>query len=258
MMNEILQNKYQFLKKLIRNYNSAIIAYSGGIDSTFLTYISYQILGKKAIAITTYSPSLTQKEIYEAKQIASQIGIHHILLESHEFNNQLYLENSSLRCFFCKKEKLNKIDIFAKNNNMDVILDGSNYDDLSEDRPGRKALDLFNIHSPLIEATLTKKEIRELARYMELPNWDKPSNSCLSTRIPQGIPLTIQSLQQVDKAENHINKYNVKKVRVRHHGDIAHIEVQSINKAIILENENSITQYFKTIGFEKTEFSFLP
>jgi len=257
-MNETLQNKYQVLKELIQNCNSVLIAYSGGIDSTFLAYISSQILGEHAIAITTYSPSLTQQEINEAKQIALQIGIHHILLESHEFNDQRYLENTPLRCFYCKKEKFYKIAKIAKKNKINIILDGSNYDDSFKDRPGRKALDLFNIHSPLLEAKLTKKEIRELAHYMELPNWDKPSNSCLSTRIPQGIRLTIHALQQVEKAENYINNYNVKKVRVRHYGNIARIEVQSISKDIIIKNKNSITQYFKTIGFKKTEFSFLP
>jgi uncharacterized protein len=247
-----LEQKSQKLNKLISDMRSVAVAFSGGVDSTLVLKVAHDVLGEEAIALTAVSPSLPKKDLLETREIASRINVRHKLIKSTEFENPNYLKNSPQRCYFCKSDVYSRFERFAAKACINVVVDGTNYDDRGDFRPGRKAASKHNIRSPLLETELTKSEIRELARRLNLPNWDKPSAACLSSRIPYGSLITIKVLSQVEKAEQLLHDLGIKQCRVRHHGDTARIEVNPLDFEVIYANREKIREYFRNLGFNNT------
>ncbi|MFO7677504.1 MAG: ATP-dependent sacrificial sulfur transferase LarE [Thermoplasmatota archaeon] len=241
--------KLKQLKNNLKQMKRVAIAYSGGVDSTFLVSVAYEVLQDNAVAITATSSTYPQRELKQAKQYAKQIGIRHILFNSDETSIKGFSKNLPNRCYLCKKELFTKIVQIAKNNNLDFVVDGSNKDDTADYRPGTKALQELSIISPLQQVSLAKTEIKELSKDMQLPNWDKPAFACLASRFPYGIKITKPRLNQVEQAESFLHTLNIKQFRVRYHNDIARIEVEKKDFPLILKHSDEIVQNFKKLGF---------
>jgi uncharacterized protein len=243
------QVKENALRRIMRDLQRALVAYSGGIDSTLLAVVAQQELGQNAVAVTAVSPSLPSADLEEAKMIAQQFGCAHVLIESHELENPDYQANTPLRCYFCKHEVYGELVEYARANDFAFIIDGTNLDDVGDIRPGRKAAAEYGVRSPLIEAQFTKQDVRDLARALGIPNWDKPSAACLSSRIPHGTAVTIQLLSQVEQAEMIIHGLGIRQARVRHHGEIARLEVAPNDFEIVLAQRERIVEQLKAIGY---------
>ena len=254
-MNIELRQKYAELKESIRKLDSAIVAFSGGIDSALVLKAAFDVLGNKAIAVTADSPSLPRRELEETKKIAKQIGARHLIIETEETKNSNYLKNPSDRCYYCKSELYSELKEASLQLGIKNILNGTNFDDISDYRPGLKAADENSIISPLKDAKLTKNDVRELAKYLGLEIWDKPSSPCLSSRVPYGNEITLQKLSMIEEAENFLKDFGIKELRVRHFGNIARIEVNESDKPIVDYNFNLIKKKFNDIGFNEIEIS---
>ncbi|GMO44642.1 MAG: ATP-dependent sacrificial sulfur transferase LarE [Termitinemataceae bacterium] len=245
-----IDEKYKHLQNYILEHGSAAVAFSGGVDSSFLCYAAFEALAEKAIAITVVSPMLPKTEIDDAKKIASQIGIKHFLITENKIDD-LVASNPKDRCYYCKKIEFAQILAVAKKNNVSTVFDGSNTDDLNDYRPGLKALHELQIVSPLREAELTKSDIRELSRRFNLPTWDKPSFACLASRIPYGDKIDAEKLLRVEKAEDVLRHAGFKQFRVRSHGDIARIEVSPPERQLFFNDKilDDISRDIKAAGF---------
>ena len=241
--------KYQKLEEILTSLGSILVAFSGGTDSSLVLKVAHDVLGDKAVAMTAVSASLPASERLEAGQIARQIGARHILVESDETSDPEYLANTPNRCFFCKKETYGKLTAYAEAHGFNVIVDGTNADDTGDYRPGRKAASEYHIRSPLLEAGFTKAEIRILSKELGLPNWDKPAAACLSSRIPYGTTITLETLSQVERAEALLHGLGLRQLRVRHHGSVARIEAEPEDFPRLLEHRNEIVTALKAIGY---------
>ena len=220
--------KLRRLEKLLVGFDRVAIAYSGGVDSTLLIKVASDCLPEgNLVALTAVSPSLPKSELQESVQIANQLRVEHILIDSQEIENPDYRENTPQRCFFCKSEVYQRFVDYAKKHGYEHILDGTNAEDIGDHRPGRQAAREHNVSSPLQELGFTKDEIRQLAREKGLPNWNKPAAACLSSRIPYGTRVDIALLWQVERAEEVLKQMGFGQLRVRHHGDIARLATGS-------------------------------
>lgn len=219
------ENKLIKLKNIVKSLDSALIAFSGGVDSSFLAKVCHDILGDKCIAVTAVSETYPKEDLRSAKRIAKLIGIKHIIIRTNEMKNGNFASNPKDRCYFCKSELFSELEKLAEKMKIKNIVDGTNADDLLDYRPGLKARQKFGIISPLALAGLNKKEIRKLSKSLGLPTHDKPSSPCLASRIPYGSEITTEKIKAIEKAEIIIKKLGYKTVRVRHHGDIARIEI---------------------------------
>ncbi len=244
-----LQTKLNVLRERIRRTESAVVAFSGGVDSTFVLKVAHEVLGAKVIGLTALSESLPSGELEAAQKLADQIGVRHVGLRTFETQDKNYLANAANRCYFCKTEMYSRIKAFAQKEKIRFVLDGLNQDDLSDRRPGRAAAMEHGVISPLVDAGLKKTEVRALSREMGLPTWDKPALACLSSRIPHGTPITLQALNQVDRAESYLRKLGVGQVRVRHHGDTARIEVEPPDFRLVRTREREIAAHLQSLGF---------
>ncbi len=247
----MLDNKYSELNKKIENYGSVAVAFSGGVDSTFLLKVAHEVLGENVLAITASSPLIPRNEVEGAKDFCKRNNIRQITF-TYEIENEPQIRlNPKDRCYHCKKSIFKKMKDIALENGMEVLLDGSNEDDTKDYRPGMKALEELEIVSPLKDAGLTKQDIRELSKKMGLPTWNKPSYACLATRIPFGAEITIEKLSMIEKAEEVLHENGFLRSRVRLHGNLARIEVspEQFDEIMKPDIRGVIVKELRKIGF---------
>ena len=244
-----MKKKLESLQNELSKIDNTLVAYSGGVDSSLLAKLAWDILGKKVKAVIVTSPTLPDRELQEAREIAALIGIELLEMASGEIDLPEYNVNSDQRCYVCKDHRYRMLRKYAAENGFQTILDGSNADDLSDFRPGHRAVKEQGVRSLLQEAGFSKAEIRKLAKEMDLPNWDKPSSACLASRIPYGVKITLDQLTKIGKAEEYLYQLGFRQLRVRHHGDIARIEVPPEDFNKLLNDREQINQKLKGIGY---------
>ena len=247
-----LEAKTQFLQRTLSGLERAVVAYSGGVDSTFLAKMAYDALGGQAMAVTAVSPSLARAERDDATRFAAQIGIRHEFIETRELDNPAYRANDSSRCFHCKAELFDRLREFVAERGIQHMLYGPVIDDLGDFRPGMAASRERGARAPLVEAGLRKAEVRELSKRLGLSSWDKPAVACLSSRVAYGSQVTVEKLRQIEDAEALLRAEGFRELRVRHHGPIARIEVPESELARFTQDSarrQRIIQGLKTLGF---------
>ena len=246
-----LAEKQRKLFSVLRDLHKVIIAYSGGTDSAYLAWAAHQVLKENALAITADSASIPESHKRDAEQIARDCGFQHEYIATHEFENPDYVKNDPSRCFHCKDELFDRLEEVARERGFEHIVYGVNVDDLGDYRPGQKAAKLHQVKAPLVEAGLTKAEIRELSRNANLATWDRPAAACLSSRVPYGTPVTIETIQTVEVGEESVKALGFRQFRVRFHGDLVRIEIakEELSKALTSEMAAAFTAIFKPLGF---------
>jgi uncharacterized protein len=245
----MLENKLNKLKDILKSLDSVVIAFSGGVDSTLLSKVAYEVLGDKSLAVTAKSETYTKSELEDAIELAKNIGIKHEVIETSELDIPEFSHNPVDRCYYCKKELLEKLKETAKLRGFKHVVDGANVDDIDDYRPGMRAVAELNVRSPLKEAQLTKAEIRELSKHYGLPTWDKPAAACLASRFPYGTEITAERLDTVGDAEAFIKSFGIIQLRVRYHDQIARIEVSETDMENLLKNRDQIVKKLKEFGF---------
>ncbi len=242
-------NKLQKLRELIGRYNRIAVAYSGGVDSTFLLYFTKIVLGKEVIAFTGLSETFTIEEMEFARAFTDSHKIKHIVIRTSEFKDKRFLENSKYRCFYCKSELFDKIKSLKKRYNFEVVFDGTNYSDKNDFRPGRLARDRYNVLSPLEIAGLTKEDIRKYSKRYKIVGYNRPPNACLASRIPFGISIENQIIRKIAIIERFLKSLGLSIVRLRHHNEIARIETEPEDLKKILLNRDKIIKKLKQMGY---------
>lgn len=244
-----LEEKYIHLQENLRSLNSVLVAFSGGVDSTLLLKVAYDILGDQAIAATADSETYPREELAQAQELANWIGCQHIIVQTDELQDEAYAINQPDRCYHCKKTLFTELESLAQELQLNAIVYGAMADDVGTHRPGHRAAAEFQVRSPLIDSGIGKTEIRELARRLQLPNWNKPSYACLSSRIAYGERVTADKLQRLDSAERFLRELGFSQFRVRHHDTIARIEVPADRLQQIVDHREMIIHHLKELGY---------
>lgn len=244
-----IAEKYQALRDNLAAYDSAIIAFSGGIDSSLVAFVAGQVLGRKAMAVTSASASLKRADLILAEKLAEDWGINHKVIVTDELSKPEYRANPTNRCFHCKTSLYTYLDKLAATEHVEVVLNGTNLDDLGDHRPGLVAAENFEVRSPLVEAGFCKADIRELARDLGLENADKPQAACLSSRFPYGTHITRELLAQVEGAEDVLADMGFSQFRVRHHGDVARLELPQAEFSKAIEQHDQLQDRIKQAGY---------
>ncbi len=244
--------KASLLAKKLEGLGSALVAYSGGVDSAYLAWAARQVLGERMLAVLADSPSLAEFQKRDAIRFARDFDIPLEIIGTREFENPDYTKNAPDRCFHCKDELFGKLEAMARERGFAFIVYGVNADDTRDFRPGHRAAANHGVRSPLLEAGLTKAEVRQLAREAGLPVWDRPASACLSSRIPYGTPVTIGNLKMVEQGEDAIRALGFRQFRVRHHGDLVRIEIapDELPKALDPQMAQQFTEIFKQLGYK--------
>lgn len=247
----VLNAKQDTLFAILGELGETLVAYSGGTDSAYLAWAANKVLGAKAVAITADSASIPESHKRDAAEYALVCGFRHEFIETHEFENPDYVKNDKNRCFHCKDELFARMEEVARERGVATIIYGVNQDDLGDYRPGQQAAKIHQVKAPLVEAGLAKAEIRELSRMAGLPFWDRPAAACLSSRVPYGTPVTIETIKTIENGEEAMKELGFRQFRVRYHGDLVRLEIarEELPRALDLQMAGKLTEIFKPLGF---------
>ena len=248
---EVIDSKMEKLRSLLKEMGGVVIGYSGGCDSTLLAAVAREALGERAVCVLASSETYPRSEVAEAMETAGRLGIPVVRIDTDELRNEAFVANTPDHCYFCKKELFGKLAALGRSRGIPWVADGSNVDDLNDYRPGSRAAAEFGVRSPLREAGLTKREIREWSHRLGLPTWDKPAFACLASRIPYGTRIEPAVLARLEEAECFLKGLGFRQVRVRHHGDVARIEVepQEIARLAGPEIRRQVAEKFKALNY---------
>ncbi|BDG07811.1 ATP-dependent sacrificial sulfur transferase LarE [Anaeromyxobacter paludicola] len=250
--------KMAALEQSIRDCGSALVAFSAGVDSSFVLAVARRVLGERAVALTAHSPSVPQVEREEARALARTLGVRHLEVESHEAEDPRYAANPVDRCYYCKSELYRLCDAAAREHGLAAVLDGFNADDKRDHRPGHVAASEHRVRSPLAEAGFTKDEVRAWSEALGLPTWDKPQMACLASRLPYGLAVTPERLAQVERAEAGVRALGLKNFRVRYHEGIGRVEVAADELARAFELRAELAGAVKGAGFKRAVLDLEP
>lgn len=247
-----MREKEDKLFESLRTIGRAIVAFSGGTDSAYLAWAAHHVLGSNVLAVTADSASLPASHKRDAARFVERFGIPHEFIQTREFDNPAYTQNNPDRCFHCKDELFTRLDQLGRERGFPHILYGVNVDDLGDFRPGQNAANKYQVAAPLVDAGLTKSEIRELSRLAGLPTWDRPASACLSSRIPYGTPVTIENVKTVEAGEEQMKALGFRQFRVRFHGPVVRLEIapEEMSRALTADMARRFTAIFKTLGFQ--------